>query len=414
MKKNLSVFTKIFAYTMLLVLLISLAAVFLFARQFLSFYSAEQQRQLSQSYEPMLAALADRYKSIDEVLDMARTFARNNQSFNFSIQQGDGKVLFSTLYPADLEEDIPSQHLRIRFLSKTNDQGENQGGVIVFTGYSSGSGRIDYGDLIRRSFLALGLMLVIAISGAILFARKVTKPLEDEIIRERLMEENQRLFFSAASHELKTPVAAARALVEGMIAGVGDYKDHPKYLRECLKTLDAQAHLVSEILEIVKLSGEEAEPQAVILDLEELGNTVLAEYRPLAELRGLTIQGSFPRINVKADRGLLQRVLSNIIANAVQYTPETGTIRIETEDGKRLRILNTGASIPEDVLSKVFEPFFRLDTARTRHGSQSGLGLAIVKKALERMHINFGLENTQEAVLFWMELPVQDGTAATV
>jgi two-component system sensor histidine kinase VanS len=251
-------------------------------------------------------------------------------------------------------------------------------------------------------------MLAIAVLGAFIFARKITKPLEDEIIRERAIEESQRLFFSAASHELKTPIAAARALVESMIAIVGDYRDHPKYLRVCLKTLDSQAHLVSEILEIVKLSDADAESRAISLDLADLGSAVLAEYRSLAEQRGLLIQGDFPHVSVKADRNLLQRVLSNVMANAVQNTPEGGTIRIEAVEGKNLRlsITNTGAKIPEEAITRLFDPFFRLDTARTRHGAQSGLGLAIVKKALDRMGFPFALENSSEGVVFWVELPV--------
>jgi two-component system sensor histidine kinase VanS len=278
----------------------------------------------------------------------------------------------------------------------------------IFTGYGAGMGEIDYGDIIRRSLLALGLMLVIAVFGAVLFAKRVTKPLEDEIIRERTMEENQRLFFSAASHELKTPIASARALVEGMIAGVGDYKDHPKYLRECMKTLDSQALLVSEILEIVKLSGKEAAPEINSLDLQEPGNAVLTEYQPLAEQCGIVIQGVFPHVKVKADRNLLKRVLSNVMANAIQNTPECGVIKIETDKqtSLHLSILNTGAHIPDEVLSRLFEPFYRLDTARTRHGAQTGLGLAIVKKALDRMAVPFSLENTAEGVRFSMELQI--------
>jgi two-component system sensor histidine kinase VanS len=252
-------------------------------------------------------------------------------------------------------------------------------------------------------------MLVIAISGAVLFAKKVTKPLEDEIIRERTREENQRLFFSAASHELKTPIAAARAMVEGMIAGVGDYKDHPKYLRQCLNTLDSQARLVSEILEIVKLR-EETALDIDSFDLCELGNIVLAEYRPLAEQRGLMINGEFPSVFVKADRSLLQRVLSNVMANAVQNTQEGEVIKIDAEKQKKLlclSILNTGARISDE--HRLFEPFYRLDTARTKHNSaQSGLGLAIVKKALDRMSVPFSLENTQEGVLFRLDLLLSD------
>jgi two-component system sensor histidine kinase VanS len=293
-------------------------------------------------------------------------------------------------------------------MSVRGNPNENPGTGYIFTGYGLGASEIDYGDLIRRSLLALGLMLAIAIFGAVLFAKSVTKPLEDEIIRERAMEENQRLFFSAASHELKTPIAAARALVEGMIAGVGDYKDHPKYLRECMKTLDSQARLVSEILEIVKLSGKESAPAINSLDLRELGNAVLAEYLPLAEQRGLLVQGVFPHVKVKADRNLLQRVLSNIMANAIQNTPECGVIKIEShkQTSLHLGILNTGAHIPDEVLTRLFDPFFRLDTARTRHGTQTGLGLAIVKKALDRMAVPFSLENTAEGVLFRMELPL--------
>ncbi|MRA64088.1 vancomycin resistance histidine kinase VanS, partial [Bacillus thuringiensis] len=75
-----------------------------------------------------------------------------------------------------------------------------------------------------------------------------------EILRVREMEEAQRYFFSAASHELKTPIAATSILLEGMLENVGDYKDHPKYLRECMKMMDAQDNVISEILEIVNLS----------------------------------------------------------------------------------------------------------------------------------------------------------------
>jgi len=420
---KISVFTKIFAYTMLLLLLMSMAAVLLFARQFLSFYRDEQQRRLSRSFQPILALMSDREKNIDEILEAAEVFANSNQSFKFHIQEGNGNVIFTTMDMDDIETIMNNSNvsLRMRFMGMTRNLGEgpsiagplSEGPAFgyIFTGYSSEFARIQYGDLIRRSLLALGLMLMIALLGAVLFAKGVTKPLEEEILRERAMEENQRLFFSAASHELKTPIAAARALVEGMIAGVEDFKDHRKYLRECLKTLDSQTRLVSEILEIVKLSDADtgladAESQAISLDLGDLGNTVLTEYRPLAEQRGLLIQGDFPSVSIKANRNLLQRVLSNVIANAVQNTPEGGTICIEALEGKNLHlsITNTGARIPEEVISRLFEPFYRLDTARTRHGTQSGLGLVIVKRALDRMGFPFALENSNDGVVFWVEL----------
>jgi len=426
--KGPRIFLKIFTYTVFLVLLICLTAVLLFWRQFLSFFRAEQVRQLSTSFQPIIDSITYMGRTPEEMVDIARAFAENNQSFKFQIQGEDGDVLFTT-GNFDDKPVGPFSGIKIRLVNISRDQIQRgqipPGGQIqreqrgnarnsfVLIGYGS---QIDYRALILRSLLGVSIMLAIAVLGAFVFAWKITKPLEDEIIRERTIEENQRLFFSAASHELKTPIAAARALVESMIAGVGDYKDHPKYLRECLKSLDSQAHLVSEILEIVKLSdtaagladtdSTDAQSQATSLDLADLGGTVLAEYRPLAEQRGLLIQGDFPHVSVKANRNLLQRVLSNVIANAVQNTQEGGTIRIEAAEGKNLRlsITNTGARIPEEVISRLFEPFYRLDTARTRHGSQSGLGLVIVKKALDRMGFPFALENSSEGVVFWVEL----------
>jgi two-component system sensor histidine kinase VanS len=410
--KNPSIFFKIFTYTMLLVLLICLTAVLLFSRQFLSFYRAEQVRQLSASFQPMLNAIAERGGTPEEMADLARRFAESNQSFRFQIHEENGKVLFTT---GNFIDDPPPgsfQGIKIRLASVSRNQApgnqnENTRNSFLLTGYGV---QIDYGDLVFRSLLGVLIMLAIAALGAFVFARKITKPLEDEIIRERTIEENQRLFFSAASHELKTPIAAARALVEGMIANVGDYRDHGKYLRECMKTLDSQSQLVSEVLEIVKLSEKENAPVMAPLNLAELGNAVLAEHTPIAVQHGLKIEGEFPSVSVFAEKNLLRLALSNVIANAVQNTPPNGTIIIKAQGKKdlRLSIANTGAQIPEEVLSGLllFEPFYRLDAARTAHNSHSGLGLAIVKKALDCMGFPFALENSGEGVVFWVDLPV--------
>jgi len=415
--KSPRIFIKIFTYTVFLVLLICLTAALLFSRQFLSFYRTEQERQLSESFQPILTTITAKGRTPEETADIARAFADSNQSLSFQIREKDGNILFATVSSRGVGLPGSSHEMMIPNFIVISDlvpeeQRTNARNDLELIGYGP---QIDYGALVLRLLLGVLVMLAVAVLGAFIFARKITKPLEDEIIRERTIEENQRLFFSAASHELKTPIAAARALVESMIANVGDYKDHPKYLRECLKTLDSQAHLVSEILEIVNLSDAnagtasaglaDAESQASSLDLADLGRTVLAEYRPLAEQRGLLIQGDFPSVSVKANRNLLQRVLSNVIANAVQNTPEGGTIRIEAMEGKTLRlsITNTGARIPEEVIPRLFEPFYRLDTARTRHGTQSGLGLVIVKKALDRMGFPFALENSSEGVVFWVD-----------
>jgi len=416
-QKKSRVFPKVFAYTILLVMLICVSAVIIFSREFISFYRAEQRRIYTTAFQPILTTIQTVTTSKEDIIAAARLFAGENESVKFVIQEFEGDTLFSTVDITGSFNEDNLDGLNIRFAGSFNDA---EGKVINqyrLIGYSNISDNIGNGltVLARRIMLALAMMLGIAVFGAVLFAKRITKPLEDEIVRRRIMEENQRLFFSAASHELKTPIASARALVEGMIAGVGDYSDHPKYLRECLNTLDSQGHLVSEILDIVKLSDNETELTFENFDLAEFGNAVLNDYRQLAENKDIIICGEFPHITLNTDRQLFKKVLSNLIANAVQNTQKGHEIRIFTEENKkpRLCILNTGAHIPEDVLTRLFEPFYRQDTARTRSG-QTGLGLAIVKKALDRMRFKFVLENTDEgepptklpAVVFRIELPL--------
>jgi two-component system sensor histidine kinase VanS len=105
---------------------------------------------------------------------------------------------------------------------------------------------------------------------------------------------------------------------------------------------------------------------------------------------------------------MLRKALSNVILNAVQNTPKGGEIRIWTEpiaDQYRLCVLNVGAKIDDTVLPKLFDPFYRVDKARSRKDGRSGLGLTIVQKALETMNIDYSLENSPDGVLFWMDLP---------
>ena len=238
-------------------------------------------------------------------------------------------------------------------------------------------------SLMYKIVLAASIMLVACVAGALLFARGITNPikrlaadtrkmanlepvalpaqrmdevgqltsdvhnmyeklkttiseLEREIALEREMEENQRYFFSAASHELKTPIAATSAVLEGMIAGIGEYRDHPRYLRECLNMMTAQGRIISEILEIVKLSGNNMFLNVQPIKLSNAVNSMMAEYRVLANKKGQAIMVDIPEDAVcLTDVAMLRRALSNIIMNAIQNSPDGGEIRIWSESSSR-------------------------------------------------------------------------------
>ncbi|MDR2793344.1 MAG: HAMP domain-containing histidine kinase [Treponema sp.] len=454
MRKDRRIFTRVFLYTMLLLVLMTGGTAILFARQFTSFYRKQQLQQLTEVFQPVISMLEE--KKPEEIAAVAKEFFRRNQSFFFVIESSDGKILFSAaetyknvesssfadeiatdgggaassgspdasqtnrppmaeLPPALEPRVLPPirQGLRQQIRATIHIAPGGAAAPYILRVAAPVSPQSNYHELIYKSVTMLALMLALGIAGAVLFAKKVTKPLEDEVARERQMEENQRNFFSAASHELKTPIAAASALIEGMIANVGDYKDHPTYLRECLKTLHAQNKLVSEILEIVKLSDDAVAPVFEAVNCKELTASLLAEYQALAEWNGQTLTSDVPDVTVYADKHLLRRALSNVLSNAVQNTPENGFIRIfgalresVKTDAKRntfrLSVLNAHARIDADM--RLFDPFYRGDQTGNRRTGRSGLGLTIVKKALDRMNIPFSLQNTAEGVLFYLDL----------
>ena len=238
-----------------------------------------------------------------------------------------------------------------------------------------------FSSLISRIVLAASIILAVCVAGAILFARGITNPikrlqsdagkmanlelvpapklrsdevgqltfdvhrmyeklkttiseLEDEIRLEREMEETQRYFFSAASHELKTPIAAASALLEGMIAGFGDYRDHHKYLRECLNMMKGQGRIISEILEIVQLSGGRRVLNIQPVNLSDTIGCMMNEFWILADGKGQTVTVDIPEdVVCLTDEVMFRRALSNIVMNAVQNSPDGGEVRIWTEAG---------------------------------------------------------------------------------
>jgi len=452
------IFFKVFTYTAIFLLAIICVTVGVFSQQFLSFYNTTQQQQLYTSYQNLHERLIG--KSNEEIIREVETFFAYNQSFTFYIRDDEGRVIFTTPN-ADTSGGLGEHRIRMSVGY----------GHTLFAVNRAGS-QINYSGLIQRSLFALACMLAVGMVGAFIFARQMTDPikrladdtkrmanlqdvisqperpgalfrklepsspqfandeigslardvhfmydklkdtiskLEDEILRVREMEESQRYFFAAASHELKTPIAAASVLLEGMIENIGDYKDHPKYLREVVKLMDAQNKVISEIFELVNLYDRKIIPVPKEISVSEAVNSVLPNHQTLADANGQHIITNIPKEHFCiADHEMLKKILSNVILNAVQNTPQGGEITIWSEpvsDQYRISVFNKGVVIEKEVLSKLFDPFFREDKARSRKTGRSGLGLTIVKKTLDVMGADFALEQKENGVLFWMDLP---------
>ncbi|MDO4273224.1 MAG: HAMP domain-containing sensor histidine kinase [Eubacteriales bacterium] len=212
--------------------------------------------------------------------------------------------------------------------------------------------------------------------------------LEQEIRKVEEADVQKTNFLRAASHELKTPVTAVNAILENMILGVGRYKDRDTYLARCKKLMEGLADMIRDILDTTRTEFSGGQ-ELIEVDLADTLKGVAEPYEIIAKTKGIKfdMQLEEPFV-VQLPRGMIEKALSNIVANAVSYTREGGIISVYLGEG-RIIIENECAVISPDHLSHIFEPFYRTDYGRSRVTGGNGLGLYIVSSILKSLSIKY-------------------------
>lgn len=227
-----------------------------------------------------------------------------------------------------------------------------------------------------------------------------------------LEEENRRqeVFLRASSHQLKTPVAAALLLVDGMINEVGRYRETKVYLPKVKEQLLSMRKMTEDILYLNHCAEDRGRQMVDVKQLLEerlrFCQVELAERGIRGELRVESEDGSRTgenRIQWYTNEIMITQILDNLLSNAVKYTPRDGAVRITIKDrnGKEkpeIRIENSGSAIPEELLPHIFEPFVKGNhedkTARNSHG----LGLYIASYYAKKLGISLSVANLDEGV----------------
>lgn len=212
--------------------------------------------------------------------------------------------------------------------------------------------------------------------------------LEHEIEKVQAADIQKSNFLRAASHELKTPVTAVSVMLENMLLGIGKYKDRDTYLARCKELTDRLAQMIKEILDTsrAEFAGEQEQTDFLIADILE---TVMEPYQIIAKAKGIafSIDESEP-YTVHLPQGMIEKAISNILANAVSYTKPDGVIHISCK-GRQLVIENECTPIPPEHLAHIFEPFYRPDYGRDRAAGGNGLGLYLVSTILKSLDISY-------------------------
>lgn len=221
----------------------------------------------------------------------------------------------------------------------------------------------------------------------------------------------QNEFIGNVSHEVKNPIFAVGGYLEALATDDLSAEQRQKYVTKGLTNLQRLNSLFGDLIEIAKLEYREDLIHPEAFDLQELVEDVGEMLAPKAEAKGLELTFDNRPAAVWADRSRIRQVLTNLIDNAIAYS-ETGSIRCRMRrhrDKIRVEVVDTGRGIPEEHLDRVFERFYRVDTARSRAQGGTGLGLAIVKQILQAHGEPIHVESTAgRGTRFWFELPLAE------
>lgn len=234
--------------------------------------------------------------------------------------------------------------------------------------------------------------------------------LKADIEKEQELERQRVDFFSAASHELKTPLTILKGHLAGMLNKISGYENHTEYMERSLAVVERMEKLVKELLYVSKTDGPQKSEYKTV-DFAEIVRVQIAAVTDLLGEKKQRLEVNIPdRLSCEVERAQMERAIQNILVNAIRYSPDGELIRVslaEADTAVCCEVENTGVHIPEDALSHLFEAFYRTDTSRNRNTGGTGLGLYIVRKIMELHKAEYGIRNSSRGVLFWLKIPTK-------
>ena len=213
------------------------------------------------------------------------------------------------------------------------------------------------------------------------------RSLEHENKRITQLEKEKIAFLRAASHELKTPLAALRIMLENMQLNIGKYKNRDQYLAESVAQVDRLAAMVNDVLRSGSVA-EQALRQEKRLRIDKLIAEVVEDYVLLAKTRGMTFAVDAHPTTIRANRDMMRHVISNLVSNAVRHGDAGRVIKI-TCDQRELAIENACKPLNKQQLQHIFDPFYRSSDSTKQHADSSGIGLYTVKMLLNAKGLDY-------------------------
>ena len=210
----------------------------------------------------------------------------------------------------------------------------------------------------------------------------------NDVSERRKVDRIRRDFVANASHELRTPLTSIRGFVEALEdGGLEETEVAKRFLSRVRANADRMASLVDDLLELSRLESGAQPSSLEPLDCRAVAADVVASFAKIAARKSIALNSALaPAPEVLSDGDRLRRILEHLVDNALKYTPDGGrvTVRVAAEgEAVLVSVEDTGPGISKEHLPRLFERFYRVDTARSRELGGTGLGLSIVKHLAE-------------------------------
>jgi signal transduction histidine kinase len=271
---------------------------------------------------------------------------------------------------------------------------------------------------------ALVVVLVGASSAGVLGALALARELEAArrsaeaaADRERMLERSRRELVAWVSHDLRTPLAGIRAMLEALDDGVVD--DEPtsrRYYTAMVSEADRLSRLVDDLFELSKIEADGLQLAVERVSLQELVHDAIASTAVVAQTREVLLDAAGIddlAVDVRASTKEMVRVVRNLLDNAVRHTPPGGLVRVEVardRDHAVVSVIDQCGGIPDNDLDRVFDFAYRGDAARSpADNGGGGLGLAIAKGLVTAHHGEISVRNDTDGCRFSVRLPLPPG-----
>lgn len=244
------------------------------------------------------------------------------------------------------------------------------------------------------SFVWISCLLIFMVV-ALILSKQTYRTYQE---REELEKQRQEMT-NALAHDLKTPLSIISGYAQNLQENV--HTEKREYYASHIQTnVERMDKIILGMLEMTKLKSDSIQLKLADISLADINKEIINRYQQIADEKSLRVSLGGEAV-IQADKSLMLRVLDNFFINALDYTPEGGSISLRILED-RFEIYNSGSQIPEDKINEIWLPFQKANLARS-NPKGTGLGLSIARSILELHKFSYGAQNSENGVIFWFE-----------